>query len=78
MYANITTMKIMIKKSLEFYCIEQESILYFEIVDRKTFCYTADGVYEITLKLYEIEEKYENTDYIIISKSSRLLLVIFV
>ena len=54
----------------ETYCIEQESILYFETVDRKTFCYTADGVYEITLKLYEIEEKYENTDYIRISKSS--------
>lgn len=44
--------------------------MYFETVDRKTFCYTADGVYEITLKLYEIEEKYENTDYIRISKSS--------
>ncbi len=54
----------------ETYCIEQESILYFETVDRKTFCYTADGVYEITLKLYEIEEKYENTNYIRISKSS--------
>ena len=24
----------------ETYCIEQESILYFETVDRKTFCYT--------------------------------------
>ena len=54
----------------ETYCIEQNNILYFETVDRKTFCYTADGVYEIALKLYEIEEKYENTDYIRISKSS--------
>lgn len=54
----------------ETYCIDKDSILYFETVDRKTFCYTIDGVYEITLKLYEIEEKYENTDYIRISKSS--------
>lgn len=54
----------------ETYCIEQDSILYFEVVDRKTFCYTADGVYEISLKLYEIEEKYENIDYIRISKSA--------
>lgn len=54
----------------ETYCIKQEDILYFDTVDRKTFCYTANGVYEITLKLYEIEEKYENIDYIRISKSS--------
>lgn len=54
----------------ETYCIEQDDVLYFETVDRKTFCYTAKGEYEISLKLYEIEEKYENTDYIRISKSS--------
>ena len=54
----------------ETYCIDKDNILYFETVDRKTFCYTIDGVYEITLKLYEIEEKYENNDYIRISKSS--------
>lgn len=54
----------------ETYCINQDNILYFETVDRKTFCYTKDAVYETTLKLYEIEEKYENTDYIRISKSS--------
>ncbi len=54
----------------ETYCIEQDDVLYFETVDRKTFCYTANGEYEISLKLYEIEEKYENTDYIRISKSS--------
>ena len=54
----------------ETYCIEQDSVLYFETVDRKTFCYTAKGVYEIALKLYEIKEKYENTDYIRISKSA--------
>ena len=38
----------------ETYCIDKDNILYFETVDRKTFCYTVDGVYEITLKLYEI------------------------
>ena len=54
----------------ETYCIEQDTILYFEAVDRKTFFYTIDGVYETSLRLYEIEEKYKNTDYIRISKSS--------
>ena len=29
----------------ETYCIEQDNILYFETVNRKTFYYTADGVY---------------------------------
>lgn len=52
----------------EFFSIALENILYFEAVDRKTFCYTADGVYEIPLRLYEIEEKYEYSDYIRISK----------
>ena len=54
----------------ETYCIDKDNVLYFEAVDRKTFFYTEDGVYETVLKLYEIEEKYEDTDYIRISKSS--------
>lgn len=44
-------------------------ILYIESVERKTFCYTADGVYESSCKLYEIEEKYSVFDYMRISKS---------
>ena len=44
-------------------------ILYIESVDRKTFGYTANQVYELGYKLYEIEEKYQLFDYIRISKS---------
>lgn len=44
-------------------------ILYIESVDRKTFGYTSDNVYELGCKLYEIEEKYNVLDYIRISKS---------
>lgn len=54
----------------ETYCIDKKDILYFESVDRKTFCYTSDGIYEISMKLYEIEEQFENDDYIRISKSA--------
>ena len=53
----------------ETYCLEQDRILYFESVDRKTFCYTEDSVFEVGMKLYEIDEKYENTSYLRISKS---------
>lgn len=44
-------------------------ILYIESVDRKTFGYTANHVYELGYKLYEIEEKYNLLDYMRISKS---------
>lgn len=54
----------------EIYCIDKKDVLYFESVDRKTFCYTADGIYETAMKLYEIENQFENDDYIRISKSA--------
>lgn len=44
-------------------------ILYIESVERKTFGYTADNVYELGCKLYEIEEKYNMLGYMRISKS---------
>ena len=53
----------------ETYCLEQDRILYFESVDRKTFCYTEDGIFEIAMKLYEIEDKYKEKSYLRISKS---------
>lgn len=51
------------------YSISVNDILYIEAVDRKTFGYTANEVYELGCKLYEIEEKYKLMDYIRISKS---------
>lgn len=51
------------------YNINTNDILYVESVDRKTFGYTVDEVYEMGCKLYEIEERYKQFDYIRISKS---------
>lgn len=51
------------------YSISANDILYVESVDRKIFGYTADEVYELGCKLYEIEERYKLLDYIRISKS---------
>lgn len=51
------------------YSVSVNDILYIESVDRKTFGYTVNEVYELGCKLYEIEERYKLMDYMRISKS---------
>lgn len=51
------------------YQINIHDILYMESVDRRTFGYTADKTYELSCKLYEIEELYRSLGFIRISKS---------
>ncbi len=46
-----------------------EGIYYFEAVDNKVFAYTAKETYEVHKKLYEIEQAFEHTDFLRISKS---------
>ena len=53
----------------ETFCLDQNDILYFEAIDRKTFCYTKEDVFDVGMRLYEIEEKYEDTSFLRISKS---------
>ena len=43
--------------------------VYFEAVEKKVFLYTKDEVFEIKEKLYQLEEKYKDTQYIRVSKS---------
>ncbi|MBO5486185.1 MAG: LytTR family transcriptional regulator DNA-binding domain-containing protein [Eubacterium sp.] len=50
--------------------LSSKEIYYFETVDNKVFAYTAKETYEIHKKLYEIEQDYEHTDFLRISKSS--------
>ena len=64
-----TSKKITGELNGETYCIEQNDILYFESVDRKTFGYTSDSIYEVPFKLYEIEDRYSNILFFRISKS---------
>lgn len=64
------------------YIVEVSKILYLESVDKRTFFYTqkasgnagsfgtADGVYETTLKLYELEERLGKSDFFRASKST--------
>jgi len=49
--------------------IDPVNIYYFEGVDNKVFLYCKQDVYEIKMKLYEIEENYRNTDFFRASKS---------
>lgn len=46
-----------------------KEIYYFEAVDNKVFSYTAKETYEVHKKLYEIEQAFEYTDFLRISKS---------
>ena len=51
------------------YVLEVGKILYIEVLERKTFVYTEEAVYESKLKLYEIEEKLCQSGFFRVSKS---------
>ena len=50
--------------------LSTSEILYIESVDRKTFLYTDNEVYETVLKLYELEDRLAGDDFIRATKSS--------
>ena len=45
-------------------------VLYVESVDRRTFFYTKDGVYETSLRLYELADELGEGDFVRASKSA--------
>ena len=49
--------------------VPAKDVLYFESVDKKTFFYTADKVFETQMRLYEIEDKLANCGFVRIGKS---------
>lgn len=49
--------------------LDIESILYIDTVDKKTFLYLENQVYETPLKLYELEERLGGSDFFRASKS---------
>ena len=53
----------------DYHLLDAKAILYFESVDKRTFCYTQEAVYECPLRLYEIEELLSNTSFVRISKA---------
>lgn len=53
----------------ETYLLDGAQVLYIDTVDRSTFLYTADGVYESSLRLYELEEQLSAREFLRVSKS---------
>ena len=73
----IATLRIMneqmfVHKDQETYLLDVSRISYIESVERKSFVYTEDDVYESKLKLYEMEEKLCQLGSFRISKSCLL------
>lgn len=60
-------------------CMKQFSlkeVYYFEAIDEKVFAYTAENVYEIKGRLYEVEHMYERYHFVRCSKSVVLNLLL--
>lgn len=66
--------QLMVKREEETYLLDVGKVVYMETVDRKTFVYTKDKVYETGLKLYELEQQLENCGFFRASKSCLLQL----
>ena len=62
-------------KNGQTHLIDRQDILYFESVDKRCFIYTADDTYEISLKLYEIEEYTAEMEFFRSSKSQIINIV---
>ncbi|NLG04398.1 MAG: LytTR family transcriptional regulator [Clostridia bacterium] len=61
--------QLSVVKDDENYLIDVNQISYIEALERKTFVYTEDAVYESKLKLYEMEERLCRSGFFRISKS---------
>ena len=48
--------------------VSAEDVLYVESVDRRTFIYTVDEVLETNLRLYEMEERLADCDFLRVAK----------
>lgn len=53
----------------ETFLLEASSVLYIDTVDKRTFLYTQNGVYETPLRLYELEERLSAGDFLRAGKS---------
>ncbi|NLM48471.1 MAG: LytTR family transcriptional regulator [Epulopiscium sp.] len=66
----ILGMQILGKKDNETFVLDVAEILYIEAVERDTFLYTENEVYESDFKLYELEQQLTERDFFRVSKST--------
>lgn len=48
--------------------VNAKDVLYVESIDKRTFIYTADEVLETSLRLYEMEERLADCDFLRVAK----------
>lgn len=65
----ILNQQMMVTQKDETVILDVSKIVYIESVDRKTFVYTKDTVYESKIKLYEVEEELCESGFFRASKS---------
>ncbi len=65
----ILNQQMVVMKDEETYLLDVNKISYIEALERKTFVYTEDAVYESKLKLYEMEERLCQSGFFRVSKS---------
>lgn len=70
----IATLRMMnqqmpVTKDGENYLLDVKQISYIESLERKTFVYTEESIYESKLKLYEMEERLYQSGFLRVSKS---------
>ena len=61
--------QLMVEKEQETYILDVAKIMYIEAVERRTFVYTKDDCFESKLKLYEMEQRLEESGFFRASKS---------
>lgn len=65
----VLDLKLTGKKDGQTYILDAAKVLYIDTVDKKTFFYTKNDVYETDLKLYELEEQLAAMDFLRANKS---------
>ena len=65
----IMNQQMLVYKDEDNHLLEVSRISYIEALERKTFVYTEDDVFESKLKLYEMEEKLCRSSFFRVSKS---------
>lgn len=71
-FLDIENRLLICKKDKDIFRISTDDIMYIESVDEKTFVYLQESVYENQSKIYELEERLSNQNFIRISKSCLL------
>ena len=62
-------MKLTGRKDGRQHILEASDIMYIESIDKRTFLYTSANVYESSLKLFELEAKLADRDFLRASKN---------